>query len=493
MALLGGGLAALAAAMLTCLCLVAAAAALQLPIRIDTDSSLAEQYGYDPDYQLNIPSFDPWNRPAIRSRTPSRDDTSTVSRLGDDRTWVESSILTAVSLAYPGFQNTVNAGGYVSERVEFDAAGRAYTLLDIRLRSGGRRNVLLYSLDGCRTWSLVTLPFGGRRVVYDGHDIGTASLEQYAGWNASDAPPLVAVWRPISDWPGSRASRNQLYVLAPTFRGGRLVLPRPTLVSDRFIGMTYAAGGASFAATYGSTSYIVWAEIAGRGAPGAPTYVCAFHRDSRKITRPVLVALAHPANDDHDTPGIVLDGHGYLHVLSGAHNAPFSYTHSLAPLDPRSWTSPVPVLGEGAAGTAGTTTGVARQTYLSMACLPDDSLVIAYRQGRDGEGPEFGGSSYDALSVQRRSPDGIWSDATPIVRGANHAGYANYNQKLTVDRRGRLYLSLSYFDPVLYPPAQWQANRFGYRMVLLSKDGGASWDFASTADFLEGMTPAAGS
>ncbi len=267
----------------------------------------------------------------------------------------------------------------------------------------------------------------------------------------------------------------------------------PKLVSDRFIGMTYGAGGASFAATSGSTSYIVWAEIAGRGAPGAPTYVCAFNRVSRKITRPVLVALAHPANDDHDTPGIALDGDGYLHVLSGAHHAQFLYTHSLAPLDPAAWTPPVPVLGDGATETVGSTTGVTRQTYLSMACLPDDSLVIVYRQGREGDGPGSSGSSYDALSVQRRSPDGVWSAATPIVRGANHAGYAIYNQKLTVDRRGRLYLSLSYFDPTLYPSTEWQANRFGYRMVLISKDGGASWDFASTADFLEGMAPAAGS
>ncbi len=238
-----------------------------LPIRIDTGSSLARQFGYRPGYALNIPSFDPWNRPAIRSRTPSRDVTSTVSRLGTDGTWVASPLLRAVQRAYPRFESTVNAGGYVSERVEFDAAGRAYTLLDIRLKGGGRRNVLLYSLDGCRSWRLVTLPFGGRRVVYDGHDGGTASLEQYAGWNTSERPPLVALWRPVSDWPGRRAARNLLYVLAPSFQGGRLVLPAPTLVSDKFIGMTYAAGGASFAATSGSD--LLHRLVGGRRPAGA--------------------------------------------------------------------------------------------------------------------------------------------------------------------------------------------------------------------------------
>jgi hypothetical protein len=490
----GGGLALLAAAILTMICFASAALALPLPIRIDTGMTLKQEFGYRPGYPLNIPSFDPWNRPAIRSRSPSRDLTRNALRLNADGTWVASSLIAVVRRAYPTFQSTVNAGGYVSERVEFDAAGRAYTLLDIRLRGGGRRNVLLYSLDGCRSWQLVTLPFGGKRVVYDGHDGGTASLEQYAGWNMSSRPPLVAVWRPVSDWPGRRAARNELYVMAPTFAGRRLVLPAPTLVSDRFIGMTYGAGGASFAATSGSTSYIVWAEVADSGAdgapaPGTPTYVCAFDRDNGTTTAPVLVAQAAPANDDHDTPGIVLDGDGYLHVLTGAHNAQFLYAHSLAPLDASAWTAPEPVLGDGAVHTAGSTTGVSCQTYLSLACLPDDSLVIVYRQRRTGVDLDFGGASHDTLSLQRRSPDGVWSDAVPLVSSADRPGYVCYHQKLTVDRRGRLYLSLSYYNPALYPPKQRRANRFRYRMVLISKDGGASWDFATTLDFLEGMAP----
>jgi hypothetical protein len=218
--------------------------------------------------------------------------------------------------------------------------------------------------------------------------------------------------------------------------------------------------------------------------------VCSLDRDRKTTGRPVLVALGRPVNDDHDTPGITLDGKGYLHVLSGAHNRPFLYTHSLAPLDASAWTEPVPVLGDGAVDTPGSATGPASQTYVSLACLPDDSLVLVYRQGRVGDA-DFGGLSYDALSVQRRSPDGVWSNAVPIVSTTDRSGYALYSQKLTVDRRGRLYLSLSYFSPDLYPQALWRANRFQHRMLLVSKDGGASWEFARTADFLEGMAPAA--
>ena len=72
----GGVLTVLAAATLAMLGFTgfaftpSAAFAQPLPIRVDTRASLSGQFGYRPGYELNIPSFDPWNRPAIRSRTP---------------------------------------------------------------------------------------------------------------------------------------------------------------------------------------------------------------------------------------------------------------------------------------------------------------------------------------------------------------------------------------------------------------------------------------
>jgi BNR repeat-containing family member len=463
-----------------------------LPIRIDTTLSLREQFGYAPDYPLNIPSFDPANRPVIRSRTESQDVTRSAFRLTDDGSWAAASLLKAVKRSYPSFTNTINAGGYVSERVEFDTQGRAYTLLEIRVRSGRVYNVLLYSVDGCRSWRLVTLPFGGKPVIYDGRDNGTAALEQYAGWNASSRPPLVAVWRPVSDWPGDRASRSLLYVIKPSFSHGLLRLPPPTLVSTRFIGQCYGAGGASFAASAGATSFIAWAEVARSTDPGTPTYVCSFDQTTRRLSTPVLVAEARKRNDDHDAPGIVRDGNGYLHVVTGAHNAQFLYTHSLEPRDASAWTAAEPMLAGGYVEPGGAAPGTARQTYLSLACLPDDSLVMVFRQVRCGVDPDFDGAAYDALCCQIRSPDGSWSEPQRLVQCADRTGYACFHQKLTVDRLGRLYLSLSYFSPLDYPAGERAAHRFTHRMVLTSKDGGRTWDFAATSDFREGIATAAG-
>jgi len=463
------------------------ARALDLPIRIQSTLTLSEQFGYAPAYPRNIPSFDSTNRPFIRSRTDSQDVTRSSVRLGEDERWIATSLLTAVRRAYPAFTNTVNGGGYVSERIEFDALGRAYTLLEIRVRGGALYNVLLYSLDGCRTWRLGTLPVGGRRVLYDGRDNGTAALEQYAGWNSNSRPPLVAVWRPVADWPGSRASRSNLYVLKPSFSKGRLRLPSPTLVSTRFIGQTYGAGGASFAASSSSTSYLVWAEVARRGDTGTPTYVGSFSHASRKMKGRLLLAQAYRRNDDHDTPGIVRDGAGYLHVLTGAHSGPFLYAHSVRPWDASEWTTPEPTLEGGYLNAEGEP-GLARQTYLSLACLPDNSLVTVFRQARRGVDTDFDGAYHDALCWQTRSPDGTWSESQRLVCSQDRAGYATYHQKLTVDRAGRLYLSLSYFSPLDFPADQRAAHRFTHRMVLISKDGGAAWDFATDADFAEGLT-----
>ncbi len=487
--LAAGGLVVLVVFSLLCVWATPQARAVDLPIRIDTASTLLEQYGYSPGYPLNIPSFDSQNRPFVRSRTSSQHVTRSVLGLDDGR-WVASSLIKAVRKAFPTFTNTVNAGGYVSERVETDLHGRAYTLVEIRVRGGRFYNVLLYSLDGCHTWQLVKLPFGGKRRLYDGRDSGTAEMEQYAGWNVGARPPLVALWQPVADWRGSRASRNLLYVVKPYFTGRRLRLREPTLVSTRFIGQTYGAGGSSFAASTSRQSYIVWPEVARRGELGTPTYVCAFDHASRTISEPVLLAMARPRNNDHDDPGIVRDGDGYLHVVTGAHNAPFLYAHSLAPFDVSAWTTPEEVLTGGYVSDGVEPLGTARQTYLSLACLPDNSLVTVFRQTRRGVDPDFDGAQYDALSCQRRSPEGDWGEAERVVCSADRPGYVNYHQKLTVDRLGRLYLSLSYFNPVDYPSSERAANRYRHRMVLISKDGGAGWDFATNEDFAEGVAAA---
>ena len=107
--------------------------------------TLAQQFGYTPDYRQHVVTFDADNVPSIRSRGASEDDTSFVQRL-EGGAWVRHDMLEALRAAYPDFAGTVHAGGYGTDRVDWDVAGRAYTVLTIRLDDdGGFRNVLMAS------------------------------------------------------------------------------------------------------------------------------------------------------------------------------------------------------------------------------------------------------------------------------------------------------------------------------------------------------------
>jgi hypothetical protein len=474
--------------LLAAACLLAAPAAAparDAPLRFDSRLSLREQFGYAPAYEINLPSFDADNRAYIRSRTASQNVTEYVFSLRNGA-FRRASILNAVRLAYPSFRATVNGGG---GGVEADALGRLYTLLEISLGDGSLRSVLLYSLNAGRSWRLVSLPFRPPRTSPDGLINSTTAAEHLVGWNQRSEPPLIALWRPVSDWPGERACRMALYVVQPRFEADQLVLPKPVFVSDRALGEIQVAGDASFAATVGTITYIVWAEVAPVGAPGAPTFVAAYDQTTGTLGASLQVAKARPPNDDHTTPGIVADGQGILHVLTGSHNTRFMYTHTVDPADATIWTTPVGVLSTGYVKPGLRPEGRGCQTYLSLVCTPDNALVIVFRQRRRGVDTAFGGRSYDALSVQRLEPGGAWSDARRVVYCSNNAGYAQYYQKLTVDRRGRLYLSLSYFRPSDWPSAERAANRYHHRMVLISENSGTSWRFARLADFVNGAVP----
>ena len=259
------------------------------------------------------------------------------------------------------------------------------------------------------------------------------------------------------------------------------------MVTEHALGLIQAAGGASFAATVGSTTYITWAEVADPAAPGSPVYVAAYDQTSGTLGQATQVATARPVNDDHTTPGIVADSAGGLHVLSGGHNSQFMYAHTATPADPATWSKPAPILNEGYRAEGKTQRG--RQTYVSLVCTPADRLVVVFRQWRAGVDAVFHGLPYQTLAVQRLDPGGEWTDAERLAYCSRHRGYAQYYQKMSIDRLGRLFLSFNYFRPKDWPRDQRAANRYHHRMILISEDGGERWRFATLGDFLAGVRP----
>lgn len=453
---------------------------------LDPDEGPAAQFGYAPAYTRNVPTFDSLDRPYLRSRTSDADYTSFVHTLGEVG-WERHGFLTALRAAYPDFVATVGAGGASSDRVVFDRYDRAYTPLTIRLEDGSTRNVLLVSLDLCRTWSVVPLP-NGKFVT-----------ETWTGHNDLEGPPFLAFWSRTAYSLPRRSQWNTVWVTQPYFDGDTLVVPPPTLASTDALGLSRISGGSSFAATVGGTTFFVWPGATPYDDRGVPIMIAAYDRATHSVSPAVELARVRPDDDLHVKPGICVDSLGYLHVVSGAHGGAFLYTRSREPLRiDAGWTTPEPVLDDGYWNEK-TEDAEARQTYLSFVCDSRDWLHIVFRQWRLGSDPYHRGEAYGALAYQRRPPGSPWSKAKLVVVAA-HPGYSIFYHKLGLDHGDRLFLALSYSggDEIRDSRdrrARWRilANRevqlgqYRRRMLLVSDDRGTNWRLASTADFAAGI------
>ena len=160
-----------------------------------------------------------------------------------------------------------------------------------------------------------------------------------------------------------------------------------------------------------------------------------------------------------------MDSKGYLHVLVGTHGRPFPYARSLAPNDAGAgWTKPAPI-GDG------------RQTYIGLVCGPDDTLHAVFRLWRSREKP-FPASHHGTLAYQRKRPGQPW-EAPRVLIVPPFSEYSVYYHRLSIDRRGRLFLSYDYWSTYWF---YRNDRRGGRRALLTSPDGAQTWKLAEDRD-----------
>jgi hypothetical protein len=284
-----------------------------------------------------------------------------------------------------------------------------------------------------------------------------------------DGPPAILrytqtaadprlIWRRLCD----------LELFLPEKKDGRVEIGDPILISKKCLGLAAHSGTPSTVVSRGDKVHVAWAEATDPKAdvPGVPTYVVTYDRRAKKLGEPALVGYGAPPNDVHNSPSITMDSQGYLHVLAGTHGRPFQYARSLEPNDAQAgWTKAVPV-GEGLS-----------QTYIGLVCGPDDTLHLVYRLWWFGADP-FPASHHATLAYQRKRPGEPWEAPRVLVRPP-FSEYSVFYHRLTLDRRGRLFLSYDYWSTFWFYRNDHWGNR---RALMTSPDGGQTWKLAETRD-----------
>lgn len=427
---------------------------LSIPLVLKPYCHENEQFGYVAGFPVESQLyFDVANRPWVR--------TSRGAEALRDGEWIAADPARAVKSSSPGL--SPRSIGMASTKIAFDRDGDVYLL-----GAAGRNGVLLHSRDGGKTFAAYRIP--GREGQARDLD-----FEVFTGHNVPDGPPPILSYTHIAADPKRIWRRiNALELYLPTKSGGRITLGEPVPVSQQCIGIAMHSGAPSEVVSRGAKVHVVWAEATDPEVkvPGVPTFVATYDRNTKTLGKPALVAYGPPANDIHNTPSITLDSQGYLHVLAGTHGQPFPYSRSLKPNNAHSgWAEP-------------TTTGEGKkeklsQTYIGLVCGPDDTLHLAYRLWQRGKEP-FPASHYATLAYQRKRPGKPWEPPRVLIVPP-FSEYSVFYHRLTIDRKGRLFLSYDYWSTYWFYRTDHPGSR---RAVLMSPDGGDTWKLAENEDLV---------
>ena len=413
---------------------------LTMPIVLKPYAHENAQFGYHPDYPVtNQVYFDRENSPVI----PAKDSRISVLRDGQ---WVEMPTV-------QGGDGSSLPFSMLTSKVAFDRDNDRYVL--------GKQNGKLMLLHATATGTWEGYPVPGK---------GVFDIEQFSGHNAPEGPPpFVRFTRTAKDPKLLWRSLNDLALFLPE-KGddGSIRIGEPVVLTRKCIGHSTHSGIPSTIVSRGAKVHVVWAEATEPEAkvPGVPTYVATYDRNTGTLSEPALVGYGPPANDVHNTPSMTMDSRGYLHVLVGTHGRTFRYSRSLKPNDSSGGWTLAEEIGPGL-----------RQTYVGLVCGSDDTLHVVFRLWRT-DNKYFPASHYATLAYMKKPKDGTWSEPRLLVV-APFSEYSVFYHRLTIDRKGALYLSYDYWSTYWFYRTDRRETR---RALITSSTGGDTWKLAGMGD-----------
>lgn len=401
---------------------------LSLPIELKLFEHDQFQFAYEPNYPRdNQFYFDPANRPWLVSSGGLK------VKIGEK--WETVAPL----------ENSENVR-YPTSTIGFDNEGFAYTVISIK----NEPYVLRANSESLDT-DLTPLPHGG---VY--------KMETYMGGKTSDYPPAIVRYRVdpeqrrVSKW----ARVHRLELLLIDTKQGELYVGEPILISDNCIGTSDHSGITNAIASDGDELHLIWGATSDptKSDIGVPTYTASYNRKTKRLSQFNLLAYSPPVNDVHNMSSILIDSHGTKHVIIGAHGRPFQYlTQSKKS---KVWSKPSPISDLG-------------QTYVGAVLDKRDGIHLFCRTWRTGA--DYPGIFDASLFFQHKQGGGnIWQEQQPFALPAL-PGYTVYYHRVTVDRNGKVYLSMDYWPT-------WSIYRESYRDSNKNKSSGKNRLVFTSAD-----------
>jgi len=410
--------------------------AVTLPIQLKLFEHNQFQFAYEPDYPRNSQFyFDAQNRP-----------------------WVvtDKGLMVLIDATWETIQLSQEKGDidYPTSTIGTDTQGYVYTIVTIN-----ESPYLLRVNSRDRRPELVALPHGG-----------TYKMETFMGGKISQYPPVVLRYlrdstkKSVSFW----AKIHSLELFPTSLVANKLQVGTPILISNNCVGTSDHSGITNSVAADGNKLHLIWGETSDpdKKDPGVPTYTATYDRTSGTLSQPIFLTYSPPVNDAHNMSALLVDSRGTQHVIIGAHGRPFQYL--TCPAGTTDWSKALPMSELG-------------QTYVGAALDAQDGIHLFCRTWRRGE--DFPGIFDAALYYQHKGKNQSWEEQRPFALPAL-PGYGIYYHRLTVDRTGRLYLSMDYWPT-------WSAYRESYRdanvsrkqgknRVVFTSTDGTDWQIVST-------------
>lgn len=375
--------------------------------------------------------------------------------------------------------------------VRFDSSGDMYVLVALFNPDGdwrSRTGLLLHGRNGGRDWDVHRLPYY------------MARFEKLVGHNrdALSRPPVLLVTR--------YHAPNESFLLLPEKQAdGSLVLPDLVQIGgDDTIGFLPHSGEANQALSVGDGIYVPVGRLAvlpgNAREDGVPNYIVRYDRGTGRVSDPVFLGFGgRNALDNHNWTTLAVDSRGVFHAIVNGHHDPFRYTHGLAPGRIDRWSEPI----QESAGTS----------YAGLVVGPDDTLYSVTRCSIPGY--------YFRLTLHRKRPGQDWEQQHLVTPFKPY--YHVWYHKLSIEpgtgrlflfyaaQAGQMCLFRDELEAFIYQRPDLAASMLGqdeepklplgtYRTegrkyafysvpsgepgILVSADGGDTWNLGTTADFL---------